>query len=79
MRHPFDADNKGDPAMSAAFTTASGAKASVLDGKGRMLVFAPPLVTGFRGAPLALSLNHKTARNRQPMRRNIAKRRAYGA
>jgi hypothetical protein len=77
MRHPFDADSKGDITMSAAITTT--AKSSALDSTGRFLVFASPLVTGFRGAPLALSASQKTGKRKESTRRNWAKRRAYQA
>jgi hypothetical protein len=54
-------------------------KSSALDDNGYPLVFAPPLVTGFRGAPLALSVGNKTSKRKQLTRRNWAKRRAYEA
>ncbi len=74
MRHISDADQKGDLSMSSATV-----KASALDYNGRLLVFAPPLVSGFRGAPLALSAGSKSAKRKPSTRRNWAKRRAYGA
>jgi hypothetical protein len=47
-------------------------------GNGRMLCFAPPLMTGFRGCPLALSSSKVSAKAKNGVRRNFAKRRAFG-
>ncbi|MGL4637354.1 MAG: hypothetical protein ACRCWF_15335 [Beijerinckiaceae bacterium] len=54
-------------------------KPSVCDQNGRPLVFAPPLLTGFRGAPLALSSATKALKRKSSPRRNWAKRRAYAS
>jgi hypothetical protein len=51
-------------------------KSSALTPDGQLLVFAPPLVTGFLGAPLALALSGKRA-GKIPAHKNWAKRRAY--
>jgi hypothetical protein len=49
-----------------------------LDEDGRLLVFAPPLMTGFLGSPLALALARgRVERVESDSRRNWAKRRAY--
>jgi hypothetical protein len=55
-----------------------GAKASAFDANGRLLVYAAPLVTGFIGAPLALSAGRPLRRPKAQQRKNWAKRRAYG-
>jgi hypothetical protein len=44
---------------------------------GDLLVFAPPLVTGFLGAPLALAALIAKRRAKGPAGRNLARRRAY--
>ena len=54
------------------------AKAASLDAHGRLLVFAAPLVAGFRGAPLALSAAHSIRTGKNAPRKNWAKRRAFG-
>jgi hypothetical protein len=54
-------------------------KIEAVDGRGRLLVFAAPLVAGFRGAPLALSAANSTRRGKITPRKNWAKRRAFGA
>jgi hypothetical protein len=54
------------------------ARPEALDEEGRLLVFAPPLMTGFLGSPLALALARgRTERPDGDIRRNWAKRRAY--
>jgi hypothetical protein len=80
-----NADHKGDFPMSTAVSTAASfvpsnsVKSSALDANGYPLVFAPPLVAGFRGAPLALSAGNRPSMRKQLTRRNWAKRRAYAA
>jgi hypothetical protein len=54
-----------------------GIKSSAFDGNGRLLCFAAPLIAGFRGAPLALSLGKPARRLKAQQRKNWAKRRAY--
>jgi hypothetical protein len=44
---------------------------------GEVLVFAPPIVLGFIGAPLALAIGRIKRRSRSPSGKNWAKRRAY--
>jgi hypothetical protein len=44
---------------------------------GDVLVFAPPIVLGFIGAPLALATNRIKRRARSLSGKNWAKRRAY--
>lgn len=57
-----------------------GAKAAAFDAQGRLLVFAAPLIAGFRGAPLALAAGKAIRRSKgMATRKNWAKRRAYGA
>jgi hypothetical protein len=56
-----------------------GIKTSAFDGNGRLLCFAAPLIVGFRGAPLALSVGKPVRRIKAQQRKNWAKRRAYGA
>jgi hypothetical protein len=46
---------------------------------GRLLVFAAPIMAGFRGSPLALSNGKVSAKRFATERKNWAKRRAYGA
>jgi hypothetical protein len=53
------------------------AKAQAFDASGRLLVYAPPLLAGFRGAPLALSRGKAALRPKSGQRRNWARRRAY--
>jgi len=52
-------------------------KSAAFDARGRLLVYAPPLMAGFRGAPLALSRGAAISRARSLPRRNWARRRAY--
>jgi len=52
-------------------------KAAVVDAYGRLLVFAPPILAGFQGAPLALSTDKPHRRQKPSQRKNGAKRRAY--
>jgi hypothetical protein len=47
--------------------------------EGELLVFAPPLVLGFLGAPLALADALPRRRVKSGAKKNWAKRRAYGA
>ncbi len=54
-----------------------GIKSAAFDDHGRLLCFAPPLIAGFRGAPLALSTGKPLRRPRPQPRKNWAKRRAY--
>ncbi|MFM9975957.1 MAG: hypothetical protein ACKVON_15455 [Beijerinckiaceae bacterium] len=54
-------------------------KSSAIDANGRLLVFAAPLIAGFRGSPLALSGSKVSAKRWSAGRKNWAKRRAYGA
>jgi hypothetical protein len=53
------------------------AKAANVDGHGRLLVFAAPLVVGFHGSPLALSAANSIRRAKNAPRKNWAKRRAF--
>jgi hypothetical protein len=59
-------------------TALSAAKPAAFDARGRLLAYAPPILAGFQGAPLALS-QAKPARRAKPsrQRRNWARRRAY--
>jgi hypothetical protein len=70
-------DNGGSAAKESDMTY-SRPKPEALSPTGELLVFAPPLVAGFFGAPLALAF----AGTRKPAKhysgRNWAKRRAYG-
>jgi hypothetical protein len=59
--------------------TNAAVKSTVCDQNGMPLVFAPPLLTGFRGAPLALSAASKMVKRKTSSRRNWAKRRAYSS
>jgi hypothetical protein len=54
-----------------------GRKAAAFDAYGRLLVFAPPIVAGFHGAPLALATGKPIRRQKLSQRKNWAKRRAY--
>jgi hypothetical protein len=63
-----------DDAMSSL---SSRLKSAALPPDGRLLVFAPPLVTGFIGAPLALAALAGKRRDKVVSRKNWAKRRAY--
>jgi hypothetical protein len=54
-----------------------GRKAAAFDAQGRLLVFAPPIVAGFHGAPLALATGKLIRRQKLSQRKNWAKRRAY--
>jgi hypothetical protein len=56
-----------------------GNKSTSVDDYGRLLVFAAPLVVGFRGAPLALSAANSIRRDKNTPRKNWAKRRAFVA
>jgi hypothetical protein len=51
----------------------------LLSAEGQLLVYAPPILIGFLGAPLALADNLPKRRLRGSSRKNWAKRRAYGA
>ncbi len=57
--------------------TSHAAKSQAFDASGRLLVYAPPLLAGFRGAPLALSRGKAALRPKSGLRRNWARRRAY--
>ncbi|MGL4240705.1 MAG: hypothetical protein ACRCTI_06290 [Beijerinckiaceae bacterium] len=61
--------------MSAAHSL----KPEVLSPEGEILVFAPPIIIGFLGAPLALADNLPRRRTKSAGKKNWAKRRAYGA
>jgi hypothetical protein len=50
---------------------------SLLSPEGQLLVFAPPILIGFHGAPLELADAQPQRRPRGPLRKNWAKRRAY--
>lgn len=50
-----------------------------LSPNGEILVFAPPIILGFIGAPLALSASLNRRRPKSPAGKNWAKRRAYHA
>ena len=52
-------------------------KPAAFDSKGRLLVYAPPILAGFQGAPLALSNGKAARRPATGQRRNWARRRAY--
>jgi hypothetical protein len=59
-------------------TARRNARTDALDEDGRLLVFAPPLMSGFLGSPLALALARgRVERSEIISRRNWAKRRAY--
>jgi hypothetical protein len=51
----------------------------LLSADGDILVFAPPILIGFRGAPLALADSLPKRRLKGGSKKNWAKRRAYGA
>lgn len=51
----------------------------LLSVEGDILVFAPPILIGFLGAPLALADNLPKRRLKGGSRKNWARRRAYGA
>ena len=55
------------------------AKSAAFDERGRLLVYAPPILAGFQGAPLALSSGKAARRPKPSQRRNWARRRAYDA
>jgi hypothetical protein len=55
------------------------AKSRAVSANGRLLVFAAPIMAGFRGSPLALSNGKVSAKRFAAERKNWAKRRAYGA
>jgi hypothetical protein len=52
-------------------------KSAALTPDGHLLVFAPPLIMGFIGAPLALAGMVGKRRGKVASRKNWAKRRAY--
>jgi hypothetical protein len=52
-------------------------KPEALSPDGELLLFAPPIVTGFIGAPLALAAMAAKRRGKAASGRNWAKRRAY--
>jgi hypothetical protein len=54
-------------------------KPSAIGRNGRLLVFAAPIMAGFRGSPLALSSGKVSAKRFASERKNWAKRRAYEA
>jgi hypothetical protein len=54
-------------------------KMQTLSADGELLVFAPPLILGFLGAPLALADALPRRSVKSGSKRNLAKRRAYGA
>jgi hypothetical protein len=51
----------------------------LLSAEGQILVYAPPILIGFLGAPLALADNLPKRRLKGVAKKNWAKRRAYGA
>lgn len=52
--------------------------ANARDERGRLLVFAPPIISGFLGSPLSLAMERDSERSDlRDSRRNWAKRRAY--
>jgi hypothetical protein len=70
--------NGGEPALEPEMSTIA-TKPEALSPEGDILVFAPPLILGFLGAPLALAMDMPKRRMRKISGRNWAKRRAYGA
>ncbi len=54
-------------------------KPELLSADGEILVFAPPILIGFLGAPLALADSLSRRRHKGAMRKNWARRRAYAA
>jgi hypothetical protein len=68
--------HRGDVLMPAM--TYANVKPSAIAENGRLLVFAPPLMMGFRGCPLALSNGKVSVKAKASVRRNYAKRRAFG-
>jgi hypothetical protein len=54
-------------------------KPEALSPDGDLLLFAPPLIMGFLGAPLALATSALKRRAPKLSGKNWAKRRAYGA
>jgi hypothetical protein len=71
--------NDGMKAAMEDEMTAAAVKPEALSPEGDILVFAPPLVLGFLGAPLALAMDMPKRRARKVSGKNWAKRRAYGA
>jgi hypothetical protein len=53
-------------------------KPELLGPNGQILVYAPPILIGFIGAPLALADSQPRRRLRDAVRKNWAKRKAYG-
>jgi hypothetical protein len=51
----------------------------LLSAEGQLLVYAPPILIGFLGAPLALADSQPKRRLKGAAKKNWAKRRAYGA
>jgi hypothetical protein len=68
--------DKGETSM--PMTQYANVKPSAIAENGRLLVFAPPLMMGFRGCPLALSNSKIKMKTKPSVRRNYAKRRAFG-
>ena len=60
-------------------TQYANVKPSAVAENGRLLCFAPPLMMGFRGCPLALSKGKINVKAKSSVRRNYAKRRAFGS
>jgi hypothetical protein len=73
---PWSEPHLGEASMPA--NNAINVKPSALTRNGRLLVFAPPLMMGFRGCPLALSNGKVSVKNKSGVKRNWAKRRAFG-
>jgi hypothetical protein len=73
---PQSEPHLGDTSMPTSQTAT--VKPSALARNGRLLVFAPPLMMGFRGCPLALSNGKVSVKAKSNVKRNWAKRRAFG-
>jgi hypothetical protein len=79
--HPMKETPQSEPHMgevSMPVSVTANVKPSALASNGRLLVFAPPLMMGFRGCPLALSNGKVSVKAKTGVKRNWAKRRAFG-
>jgi hypothetical protein len=78
---PMKGSSQSDPhrgEVSMPMTQYANVKPSAIAENGRLLVFAPPLMMGFRGCPLALSNGKVSVKTKSGIKRNWAKRRAFG-
>jgi hypothetical protein len=77
----FSSEEGETPAKEYEMTAAAARRIApeLLSPEGELLVFAPPILIGFLGAPLALAGLHAKRRNKSSSGKNWAKRRAYGS